>query len=178
METTEKKSNQELFLTFKLGEQLYGTPVGRIAEIDTVMDVTFVPKMPPLVRGVMNLRGKVIPIVDLRIKFGKIVTSATKLSCIIVMETATGLVGGQVDSVSSVESLDSDSIELPVQFNDKQPNVSFIGIGTVKEGVVILVDLSLALAADQFHNALSFHEGDSVRLQGSGIQNQGHAPVT
>lgn len=178
MQNTLKKTSQELFLTFQLGEQLYGTPVARIAEINSVIEITVVPKMPALVRGVMNLRGKVIPIVDLRVKFGKIVTPETKLSCIIVVETATGLIGGQVDAVRTVDSLDASSIEAPVHFNDKQPNISLIGIGKVTEGVVILVDLSLALAADQFHNALSYEVEDSVRLQGTSIHDQRHTSIT
>src|ERR1700690_2243462 len=98
METTVQK-----FLTFTLGHEEYGLPVLKVREIIKVMDITAVPQVPPHVRGVINLRGRVIPVIDLRLKFGLPWRDYTERTCIIVADVASaGMIGVVVDSVSEV----------------------------------------------------------------------------
>src|SRR3974390_1037640 len=98
MDTTPRK-----FLTFLLGHEEYGVPVLKVREIIKVMDITQVPRMPPHVRGVINLRGRVIPVIDLRLKFGFPWPDYPERTCIIVVDVlSVGLLGIVVDSVSEV----------------------------------------------------------------------------
>ena len=177
MAESEKRPDHSLFLTFSLGEQLYGAPIERISEINSVTDITAVPKVPPLVKGVMNLRGKVVPIVDLRIKFGMRLSPITKRSCIIMIDTSSGFIGGLVDSVSAVVAFDAESIEAPSAFNDAQANKAILGIGKLNESVVILLDLGAAFSKEQFHSTLGARQDESLRLQSANIHDQGHPPI-
>src|SRR5512142_1847261 len=94
------------YLAFALGNEEYGLPVLKVREIIKVMDITQVPQVPPHVRGVINLRGKVIPVIDLRLKFGFASQDYTERTCIIVVDVSLGganvMMGIVVDSVSEV----------------------------------------------------------------------------
>ena len=148
METVAKKANPGQYLTFSINSQLYGVPIGTVREINRVTDITPVPQTPVFVAGVMNLRGKVIPVIELRVKFGIAKTAQTKQTCIIVIEGETGQVGMIVDSVSGVIELTAEQIEpAPVLGNDA--DMAYVmGMGKVDKGVVVLVDIVRALSRD------------------------------
>ena len=103
------------YLTFTLGEESYGLPVLKVREIIRLCPITSVPRMPPHVKGVINLRGKVIPVIDLRLKFGLPSIDYTQRTCIIVVQVKTGstsiLMGIVVDEVSEVLTLTAGDIE-------------------------------------------------------------------
>jgi purine-binding chemotaxis protein CheW len=140
------------FLTFTIGREEYGLPVLKVREIIKVMDITHVPQVEAHVLGVINLRGKVIPVIDLRRKFGFDPQAPTERTCIIVAEvvltTSTVLMGVVVDSVSEVVNVAAAEIELPPDFGGQRTNDYLLGLAKIKGGVKILLDLDRVLGSD------------------------------
>jgi purine-binding chemotaxis protein CheW len=134
------------FLTFQLLSEQYGVPIEAVREINRVGEITPVPKTPEFVKGVMNLRGKIIPVINLRIKFGMPAQEYTRDTCIVVIESDIGQVGMIVDSVKEVVDLTALQIEPPpVLGNCKE--MSFVkGLGKLEDRVIILVDVVAALS--------------------------------
>ncbi len=137
------------YLTFMLRKQAYGVPIGTVREINRVTDITPVPQTPHFVAGVMNLRGKVIPVVDLRLKFGMESEGRTKETCIIVIEAESGQVGMIVDSVSGVIDLVTTQIEPAPVMGDEKRLGFVMGMGKVEQTVIILVDIVRALGKEE-----------------------------
>lgn len=144
--TIKAKAGQ--YLTFNLKGRPYGVPIASVREINRLSDIAPVPHTPEFVAGVMNLRGKVIPVVSLRLKFGFEETEHTKHTCIIVIEGADGQVGIIVDSVSGVVELTTEQIAPPPVMGDMERLDFVIGMGKTENTVVILVDAVLALSRD------------------------------
>ena len=140
------------FLTFTIGREEYGLPVLKVREIIKVMDITHVPQVAPHVLGVVNLRGKVIPVIDLRRKFGFDAQPHTERTCIIVAEvalaSATVMMGVVVDAVSEVVNVAAAEIEQPPDFGGQRANDYLLGLAKVKGGVKILLDLDRVLGSD------------------------------
>jgi purine-binding chemotaxis protein CheW len=144
---TERSST--LYLTFLLGEEVYGLKILAVQEIIGLIHITPVPRMPDYVRGVINLRGKVIPVIDLRIKFGMPTKEDTRQSCIIVVEIPDDdrivTMGISVDSVSEVMNIPADQVAPPPSVGGAQ--IDFIlGMGKVGNNVVALLDAALVLS--------------------------------
>ncbi|NOT44014.1 MAG: purine-binding chemotaxis protein CheW [Acidobacteria bacterium] len=138
------------YLTFALSGEEYGLPVLTVREIIKMMDITPVPQSPHYVRGVVNLRGKVIPIVDLRRRLGFPDGSYDERTCIIVAEiraaSAMRLMGVVVDAVSEVLAVTGEEIEPPPTFGGDADRAAFVkGVTTVKGKVKLLLDLDAAL---------------------------------
>src|SRR2546425_12990787 len=108
------------YLTFALDREEYAVPVLKVREIIKIMDITKVPQLPPYVKGVINLRGKVVPIVDMRMKFGLPASEYAERTCIIVVEVAARnsvvMMGVIVDSVSDVLNISMDEVGSPPNF--------------------------------------------------------------
>lgn len=140
------------YLTFALADEEYGLPVLRVREIIQMMDITEVPQVPPHIRGVLNLRGKVIPVIDLRIKFGLAQADVTSRTCIVVVEVALAssrvLMSLIVDRVSEVLNIVADEIEQTPEFGDRVCTDYIKGMAKVKGGVKILLDLDRILGTD------------------------------
>ncbi len=137
------------YLSFMLKSQAYGVPIGTVREINRVADITPVPQTPHFVAGVMNLRGKVIPVVDLRLKFDLEAAPHTRNTCIIVIEGDSGQVGMIVDAVTGVIDLGAQQIE-PAPVMGDETRMSFVlGMGKIESNVVILVDIVRALSKEQ-----------------------------
>jgi purine-binding chemotaxis protein CheW len=129
------------FLTFLLEGECFGVPISVVREINRVTEVTPVPKSPPFVKGVMNLRGKIIPVIDLRLKFDLQPSEYTRDTCIIVTETPLGLVGNIVDAVKEVVEFDPSEIEPAPQFHTSGYQSFVKGLGKKDDKVIILVDI-------------------------------------
>jgi purine-binding chemotaxis protein CheW len=144
-----KKSKPGQYLTFQLQNEQYGVPIETVREINRVVEITPVPRTPEYVKGVMNLRGKIIPVVNLRVKFGMNAQEHTRDTCIIVLDTEIGQVGMIVDSVKEVVDLADNQIEpSPVLGNEE--TMSFVrGMGKVENRVIILVDIVSAFSHEQ-----------------------------
>jgi len=127
-------------------------PVLKVREIIKMMDITGVPQVPSHVKGVINLRGKVIPIVDLRLKFNLPVEDSTERTCIIVVEVELQarrvMLGMVVDYVSEVLNISSDEIEPMPDFGERLDTEYMQGVAKVKGTVKLLLDLDKVLSTD------------------------------
>jgi purine-binding chemotaxis protein CheW len=138
------------FLTFLMANEKYGLEILKVREIMGMMDVTSIPTTPAFIRGVINLRGKVIPVVDLRLKFGIEAKEDTQRTCIIVVHlTHTAqemIVGIIVDEVSEVLDIDQDQIEPPPSFGADIRTDFILGMGKVDQKVMTLLDIDRVLS--------------------------------
>jgi len=133
------------FLTFNLGEELYGVDILRVQEIKGYTAVTKIPNTPPHIKGVLNLRGTIVPIVELRTKFGMPTIDYTAFTVIIVVVVRDKVMGLVVDAVSDVLNIDKRDIQVPPQFGVKV-DVSFLnGIGKSGDKLVALLDIDRML---------------------------------
>ena len=137
------------YLTFALAKEEYGLEILKVREIIGYMDITAVPKTPHHVKGVINLRGQVIPVVDLRAKFNMPETDVTDQTCIIVVEIEhddrtfnTGIV---VDHVQEVLDIAGQDIEQPPEFDGSVDTSFILGMGKIGDSVKILLDIDRVL---------------------------------
>jgi purine-binding chemotaxis protein CheW len=146
---TKTKTTEGKFLTFILGSEVYGIEILKVREIIKLMDITTVPRTPDYLKGVINLRGKVIPIVDLRSKFTMPEVEHTQETCIIVVEVNTTSIGIIVDSVSEVSNINSGEIEEAPHLGQDIDTDFILGLGKTKERIVILLDIELVLSSEE-----------------------------
>jgi purine-binding chemotaxis protein CheW len=145
MASTAANANEGKYLSFSLGNEHYGLEITKVREIIGLIDVTPLPQTPKYVRGVMNLRGKIIPVIDLRSKFNLPSIDTTKETCTIVVEgddtgtTEPLIMGVVVDAVREVTHIAQENIEPAPEFGFALPLDYIMGIGKVKDKVVILL---------------------------------------
>lgn len=141
------------YLTFSLAGEEYGIGILKIKEIIGMMSVTTVPQSPKFVKGVINLRGKVIPVIDLRLRFGIDAIAYTERTCIIVVEiegeAATIHIGIVVDSVSEVLNIKGEDIEEAPTFGTMLDTAYILGMAKMGRGVKILLDIDRVLSAQE-----------------------------
>ncbi|MFZ5352841.1 MAG: chemotaxis protein CheW [Bacillota bacterium] len=141
------------YLTFLLGNEEYGIPIYQVKEIIGIMDITSIPKAQKHLRGVINLRGKIIPVIDLRLKFGLQYMDYNNRTCIIVMDANYAehkrQVGAVVDTVSEVILISSFEIEPPPQITTRTEPGILTGMGKKKDKVILLMDIEQVLEADE-----------------------------
>lgn len=137
------------YLTFVLNHEEYGLEILRVREIIGLMDITPVPQMPHFIKGIINLRGKVIPVVDLRLKFGMPEAEYTKETCTIVVDIENRLMGIVVDTVSEVLDITAKDIEPTPSLGSTIKTDFILGMGKVKGKVKILLDIDKVLTLDE-----------------------------
>ncbi len=137
------------FLTFIIGEEVYGIEILKAREIIGLMDITTVPQTPDYMKGVINLRGKVIPVIDLRLKFSMQEEKHTQETCVIVVEVNNTSIGIIVDSVSEVSDIKGGEIEDAPSFGQSIDTSFILGLGKVKEKIIILLDIGKVLSTDE-----------------------------
>jgi purine-binding chemotaxis protein CheW len=141
------------YLTFSLAEEEYGIGILKVKEINGMMPITSVPQTPEFVKGVINLRGKVIPVIDLRLKFGMDSIEYTDRTCIIVVEmsgiTGSIQIGVVVDSVSEVLNIKAENIADTPTFGAKLDTDYILGMAKMEGGVKILLDIDRVLNAEE-----------------------------
>jgi len=139
------------YLTFRLDNEEYGLEILKVREIIGLMDITSVPKTPDYVRGIINLRGSVIPVLDLKKKFAMGATEETEETCVIVVEVTLDdkkvMMGTIVDAVSEVLEIKENEIENAPAFGTNVNTQFILGIGKVKDEVKILLDIDEVLTA-------------------------------
>ena len=139
-------TNDSQFLTFNLGDELYGVDILRVQEIKGYTAVTKIPNTPAHIKGVLNLRGTIVPIIELRTKFGMPTINDTAFTVIIVVVVRDKVMGLVVDSVSDVLNIDNKDIQPPPQFG-AQMDVSFMnGIGKSGDKLVALLNMDRLLS--------------------------------
>ncbi len=133
------------YLTFRLAEEEYGLEILKVQEIIQMQAVTKVPRTPDYVRGVINLRGKVIPVIDLRKKFGLVTVTDTEKTCIIVVQIAQGeskvVMGIIIDEVKEVLDIKAENIEETPSFGASIDTQFILGMGKIGQSVKILLDI-------------------------------------
>ncbi len=141
------------YLTFELGNEEFGIQVLKVREIMGIQDITAVPQTPAYVKGVINLRGKVIPVVDLRKKFGLPEIEYTQRTCIIVVQIGSSagsmLMGTVVDGVSEVLNLTAADIEDTPDFGVEMATSYLLGMAKIKGKVKILLEIDAVLTSQE-----------------------------
>jgi len=141
------------YLAFTLAGESYGIAVLKVREIIKLISITQVPQMPPHVTGVVNLRGKIIPVVDLRIKFGMQISANTERTCIVVVQVTSALrtttaLGLVVDSVEEVVNILAGDTEETPDFGAAVDTSYLIGMAKIKGKVVSLLDIDRVVGAE------------------------------
>lgn len=172
---TEKEGK---YLAFSLANEEYGISILKVREIIGMMQVATVPKTPDFVKGVINLRGKVIPVMDLRLRFGMEDIEYTDRTCIIVVEVeGRGVevqIGTVVDSVSEVLNVNGDEIKETPTFGVKLNTDYILGMATMEGGVKILLDVDKVLTEQEFET-VSGMKSKGARLPAAKIPEQAEA---
>lgn len=141
------------YLTFKLGNEEYAVQVLRLREIMGIQEITTVPQTPPYLKGVINLRGRVIPVIDLRLKFGLPAVEYTQRTCIIVAQMESQgeklQIGLIVDCVSEVITLQDPDIEEPADLGSGVDTNYLLGIVKIKGKARLLLDIDKVLSAQE-----------------------------
>jgi purine-binding chemotaxis protein CheW len=136
------------YLTFTLGQEVYGIDILKVQEIRGYAAVTPVPNTPAHVRGVMNLRGAIIPVVDLRRQFGRPEAEYDRFNVIVVINVGTKVVGLVVDAVSDVLDLPVDDIQQPPDFGESYNSRVISGLAKSGDKVVLLLDIDRVLGGE------------------------------
>nr|WP_320049759.1 chemotaxis protein CheW [uncultured Desulfuromonas sp.] len=141
------------YLTFNLDDEVFALGIAKVREVLDFTDVTKVPQTPTFMRGVINLRGNVVPVVDMRTKFGMSETEPTVNTCIIIaevmMDSELSVLGALVDSVQEVLELDADQIEPPPRIGTKLDTEFIRGMGKHNEEFIIILDIDRVFSADE-----------------------------
>jgi len=149
MEQNTLQSRRERYLTFYLGEEQYGIAIDRIKEIIAMMKVTHVPKTPVYMKGVINLRGSIIPIVDTRLRFGMETRESDMNTTIVIVEMDKVNIGFIVDRVEEVSSIDSTALSEPPRFGNNIDTDFICSMAQMEENVVMILDVFKLFEADE-----------------------------
>ena len=146
-------SREGKYLTFALGNEEYGVGILKVKEIIGMVEITEMPNMPTYVKGVINLRGKVSPIIDLRMKFSMEPAEYTARTCIVLVEIDKGegtttLIGMVVDSVSEVMNIEADGIEDPPEVGGMSTE-NILGVAKKDDKVMLLLDIDTVMNSDE-----------------------------
>ena len=140
-------------LIFQLEERGYGIPILTVNEIIGIMDITPIPKAPQFIKGIINLRGKIIPVMDLRLKFGMPEKDYDEQTCIIIVnvryESTIRQIGVVVDIVSEVVDIPASEIEAPPKYSTHDESDFLNGIGKIKDKVVMLLDIEKVIYSEE-----------------------------
>jgi purine-binding chemotaxis protein CheW len=150
------------YLTFELGQETFALEVSYVREILELTNVTKVPKTPDFMTGVINLRGSVVPVLDLRLKFGMTAVEKTVNTCIVVVEVSVGdektIIGALVDSVQEVFELEPDQIEPPPRIGTQLRTDFIRGMGKKDDQFIIILNIDEVFSADELALTEGFNE--------------------
>lgn len=141
------------FLTFKLSDEIYALDIGKVREVLDLTTITKVPRTPEFMRGVINLRGSVVPVVDLRLKFGMSLTERTVNTCIIITEVTvdgdTTVLGALADSVQEVIELGQAHISAPPKIGTKLKTEFIKGMGRRDDRFIMILDIDKVFSTEE-----------------------------
>lgn len=160
----EKKNDRAgKYLTFMLSDEEYALQIMRVREILGILPITIVPQTPPFVRGVINLRGKVIPVLDLRLKFHMDKQEYNQETCIIVVEVENIHMGVIVDTVQEVMDITEEEIEDSPHFGTKVDTEFILGMGKKNGNVKILLDIEKVIGSEALVLANAFADENDIK---------------
>ena len=148
MQTDSSSQTEQEFLSFVLGEEQYALDIMAVKEIRGYEPVTKIANAPPFIKGVLNLRGDIVPIVDLRIKFNVGEASYDEFTIVIMLNVCNRIVGIVVDAVSDVIKLSSDDIKPPPEFGVAFDTKFLHGLAEVQDSMVIIVNIESLISSD------------------------------
>jgi purine-binding chemotaxis protein CheW len=150
---TAKVEQREQYLAFTLGGETFAMDIRSIREVIQFGDITDVPLMPPFIRGVINLRGSVVPVIDIFMRFGRSATVVANRTCIVILELSQGEntaeMGVMVDNVSEVLSIGASEVEPAPAFGSDIRSEFIAGVAKVSDRFVILLDVNHVLSVDE-----------------------------
>ncbi|MDH4161378.1 MAG: chemotaxis protein CheW [Nitrospirota bacterium] len=156
-------SQMTQYLTFKLQDEIFALDISTVREVLDFTSVTKVPKTPEFMRGVINLRGSVVPVIDLRLKFGMTVTEKTVNTCVIIVEVKvnneTVILGVLADSVQEVMDLDADNIEPAPRIGTHLKTDFIKGMGKQNDRFLMILDIDSVFSSDELAD---IHEAGEV----------------
>lgn len=168
LQAQEEQAAARQYLTFMVGEEAFANAIASIKEIIEYRKPTDVPMMPGFMRGVINLRGRVVPVIDLSVRFGRAALEATRRSCIVIMEVRhdgeTHEVGVMVDAVSAVLEIAESDIEPAPSFGANLRAEFISGMGKIAEKFVIILDMDKVLSIEELSNLTAIAEGPQTSL--------------
>lgn len=145
----EEDTQKDKFLTFSLGNEFYGIEIKYVTEIVGMQPITEVPELPPYIRGIINLRGKIIPVMDVRLRFKKPLREYNDRTCIIVVDIRDVAIGLIIDSVSEVMSIPEGDIVPPPEVNKGFGNKFIKAIGKLGSDVKLILDCNKLLNEEE-----------------------------
>lgn len=155
------EGQDEKYLMFFLNEEYYGIPILKVNEIIGLMEITHIPRTPEFMKGIINLRGKIIPVMDLRLKFEMVERVYDEQTCIIIVEIPIHgekhFIGIVVDKVAEVVNISSSDIESPPQYGQDAEAGFLIGVGKVKDKVIMLLDIEMIVNCQEMINLITNH---------------------
>jgi purine-binding chemotaxis protein CheW len=153
----EEMNETTQYLTFTLGDEDFALEINRVREVLDYTSITKVPRMPEFLRGVINLRGNVVPVVDFRLKLGMSAIQRTVDTCIVIVDILIDgemiQMGALADSVKEVINLDPDQIAPPPRLGTKLENRFIKGMGTQDDKFLIILDIDTVLSAEELNMA-------------------------
>ena len=156
MDTSEVKTRIQSYLTFKLGEEIFAASVSKVLNILEMTKITKVPKAPSYMKGVINLRGSVLPLVDARLKFGMSETTFTANTCILVLDIVlhdeSVKIGALVDSVQEVLEIRDDQIQPPPGLGSRYRAEFIDGMAKVDETFIMILNLEQIFSSEDIVN--------------------------
>ncbi len=166
------KAKPGQYLTFFLSGEEYAAGILKVREILEYRVLTRVPMTPPWVRGVLNLRGGVVPVVDMAVKFGLPETEITPLTCVVIVEIEfegeTSVLGLMIDAVSRVIDLTADQIEPAPVFGTRVHTQYLLGLGTLGETLLLILNIDRLLASDELMEVSAIDQSPGADLLGGG----------
>lgn len=145
----EEDTQKGKYLTFVIDQESYGIGIELVNEIIGILPITVIPELPVYIRGIINLRGEIIPVMDIRLRFKKKFVEYNERTCIIVISIMDNLVGLIVDSVAEVINIADEDIVPPPSFNERFSNRYIKGIGKVGDAVKLLLECEKLLSKDE-----------------------------
>jgi len=146
----EEDTMKDMYLTFRLGEEDYGIEIRHVTEIVGIQRITEVPDMPHFIKGVVNLRGQVIPVMDVRLRFGMSAREYDERTCVVVVRLRDSLIGLVVDTVNEVRTIPGEDVSPPPKIASSDSARYIHGMGKVGDQVNILLDANRLLFEDEF----------------------------
>ncbi len=164
-------TNTRQYLTFLLGEEVFALDVANVREILEFITITKVPKTPEYMRGVVNLRGSVVPVVDMRLKFGMSETTRSLNTCIVVVELSlageTTIIGMLTDSVQEVFELEPIDIEAPPKIGTQLRTEFIKGMGKRDDSFIIILDIDKIFSMEELITALDISQDGGIKMAGN-----------
>ncbi|WP_411676509.1 chemotaxis protein CheW [Caproicibacter sp.] len=145
----EQTASENKYLTFWTDDELFGVPISDVVQIISMQGITPLPDFPDYAKGVINLRGNIIPVIDIRVRFGKPEAEYNENTCIIVTSIEDSFMGFIVDAVDEVTDIDEDNISPAPKVSRDITNRYLTGIGQIGEKVVLLLDAAKILSENE-----------------------------